>query len=190
MLEAVPRVLETPRLRLRPPEPTDAKGIFDTYAQDAEVTRYLIWRPHQQIAETEAFLRRCEDVWRERSAFPWAIIRRDDGQLIGMIELRIQGHRADLGYVLARPHWGQGYTTEATRAVVDWALTQSEIWRVWALCDVENPASARVLEKAGMQREGILRRWIIHPNASAAPRDCYCYAAVRPAERSAQELCP
>jgi ribosomal-protein-alanine N-acetyltransferase len=52
---------------------------------------------------------------------------------------------------------------------------------VWAVCDVDNLASARVLEKAGMGREGRLRRWVLHPNVSAAPRDCWCYAHVKEA---------
>ena len=86
---------------------------------------------------------------------------------------------ADLGYGLARQHWGHGYATEAVQAVVRWALSQEQFYRVWATCDVENLASARVLEKAGMQREGILRRFIIHPNISSEPRDCYCYAVVK-----------
>ncbi len=69
--------------------------------------------------------------------------------------------------------------TEAVKAIVDWVLKQESIHRVWAFCDVENLASARVLEKVGMQREGVLRRWMIHPNVSDEPRDCYCYAITR-----------
>jgi RimJ/RimL family protein N-acetyltransferase len=62
---------------------------------------------------------------------------------------------------------------------VDWALTQPTIYRVWATCDVDNLASARLLEKIGMQREGLLRRWIIPPNISEVPRDCWCYAKTK-----------
>jgi RimJ/RimL family protein N-acetyltransferase len=96
-----------------------------------------------------------------------------------MIELRMQGHRAEIGYVLARSHWKRGYMIEAARAVVEWALSQPEVFRVWAVCDVENMASAQVLEKIGMRREGTLSRWIIHPNVSKEPRDCYCYALTK-----------
>ena len=96
-----------------------------------------------------------------------------------MIDLRPQGERTEIGYVLARPYWGQGYMTEAARAVVEWTLSQPEIYRVWAVCDVDNAASAKVLEKVGMQREGVLRRWITHPNVEAVPRDCYCYAIIK-----------
>jgi RimJ/RimL family protein N-acetyltransferase len=89
----------------------------------------------------------------------------------------------NLGYVLGRKFWGQGYMTEAVRAVVDYALAEPEVFRVWAVCDVENAASARVLEKAGMRREGILRRWSMHPNISDEPRDSLCYARVKEAGR-------
>jgi [ribosomal protein S5]-alanine N-acetyltransferase len=58
-------------------------------------------------------------------------------------------------------------------------LAQPAMFRVWAVTDVDNVASARVLERAGMTREGLLRSWLMHPSLSAAPRDCWCYARVR-----------
>ena len=87
--------------------------------------------------------------------------------------------KIEVGYALARPYWGKGYMTEIMRTVIDWALTQPDIFRVQAFCDVENIASARVMEKAGMAREGLLRRYVVHPNISAEPRDAYLYAVVR-----------
>ena len=69
--------------------------------------------------------------------------------------------------------------TEAVRGVIAWALAQPEIYRVAAVCDVENIASARVMEKAGMVREGLLQKYMIHPNISDVPRDCYMYAVVK-----------
>lgn len=174
-----PATLETARLRLRPPTLDDAEAIFAGYAQDPEVTRYLTWRPHPILDATRGFLRRCIAAWDEGTAFPWVITASDDGRLLGMIELRPDGHRADLGYVLARPHWGRGLMTEAVRAVLEWALAEDALHRVWAVCDVDNRRSARVLEKAGMEREGVLRAWLVHPNLGAAPRDCLCYSIVK-----------
>lgn len=174
-----PEFFETLRLQLRPPALEDATAIFEQYAQDAEVTRYLIWSPHRDITETREFLKRCETVWRDGVAFPWAIIRKEDHRLVGMIEARFNEHGFLLGYVLAKPFWGKGYMSEALRALIDWALQQPEIYRVWAFCDVENHSSARVLEKSGMQREGLLKRWFKHPNRSQDPRDCYCYAKTK-----------
>ena len=84
-----------------------------------------------------------------------------------------------LGYVLGREYWGQGYMTEAVKGIIAWALRQKDIYRIWAVSDVDNIGSARVMEKAGMQREGILRRWSVHPNISEEPRDSYCYAITK-----------
>ena len=174
-----PRKLQTARLQLRIPSMDDADAIFKSYAQDEQVTKYVIWSPHVSIEITREFLRRCIGVWEEESAFPWIIIRRDENYVIGMVELRIEGHKADLGYVIARPEWGKGYATEAVQAIVSWAIKQPSIMRVWALCDVDNKSSARVLEKVGMDREGLLRRFIIHPNESKKPRDVYCYSLIK-----------
>lgn len=171
-----PASLKTNRMLLRPPFPTDGRSVFATYAQDPEVTKYLCWRPHDSIRKTDEYINQCIASWRNKSAFPYVLIRRADAQLIGMIEIRISHHKADLGYVLAKSEWGQGYMPEAMKKLVDWALEQEQIYRVWAVCDVENVGSARVLEKVGMQREGILRRWLVHPNVSAEPRDCYSYS--------------
>jgi ribosomal-protein-alanine N-acetyltransferase len=104
---------------------------------------------------------------------------KSDGTLMGMLEMRLVGYKADFGYGIARQYWGNGYTTEAVQALVQWALDQEEIYRVWAVCDLENIGSARVLEKAGLEREGILRRYSIHPLLSSEPRDCYSYSIVK-----------
>ena len=69
--------------------------------------------------------------------------------------------------------------SEATHAVIDWAFQQPSIYRVYATTDVENVASQHVLEKVGMQCEGILRKYILHPNISNVPRDSYLYAIVK-----------
>jgi [ribosomal protein S5]-alanine N-acetyltransferase len=58
-------------------------------------------------------------------------------------------------------------------------MRQPDVWRIGDVCDVENVGSARVMEKAGLTREGLLRRWMMHPNVSDAPRDCFIYARVR-----------
>ena len=96
-----------------------------------------------------------------------------------MIEVRSKGHRADFGYVLARAYWGNGFMPEAIVALVDITLRPPTIYRMEATCDVENKASARALEKSGFTREGLLRRYIIHPNISPEPRDSLLYALTK-----------
>lgn len=187
-----PERFETGRLRLRPVVTEDAAAIFERYAQDPEVARYQIWNPHKSIADTHAFVARCVLCWkadvqgaaagigvRGSFAYPWVIEKKATSDLIGMLELRIGGHMADIGYNIMRAEWGKGYAPEVARAVTEWALAQPSIYRVWATCDVENRQSARVLEKIGMLREGLLKRWIVHPNLSEDPRDSYVYGRVR-----------
>jgi len=177
-----PEFIQTARLTLRRLALADAEAIFTAYAQDTEVTRFLTWRPHQRIKDTRAFIRQQSAAWDAGAEFTWAI-RRKDGEVIGGIALRPQGCKVDFGYVLARAHWGNGFAAEALQALVDWALAQAGVYRAWAVCDVENAASARVLEKVGMTREGILRRWLRHPQAGDTPRDCLCYSIVRASDR-------
>ncbi len=157
----------------------DTEAIFTRYAQDDAVARYMIWRPHRSIEDTRDYLRNCIEKWQRGTGFPWVITLKESQELIGMVEIRVDGFMADIGYVLARAYWGRGYMPETVKAVVDWGLAQDGLFRVWAICDVENSASARVMEKAGMQREGLLRRRALHPNISDEPRDAYIYAIVR-----------
>ncbi len=174
-----PTHIETARLVLRRPVAEDRPRIYEAYANDAEVTRYLTWRPHRSLADAEEPLANQMAAWESGKYFSWVITLKDGGELAGMIAARPDGWRIDLGYVLGRKFWGRGYMTEAVRAVVEWALSEPEVFRVWAVCDVENIGSARVLEKAGLRREGCLRRWAMHPNVSDEPRDCFCYAKIR-----------
>lgn len=172
------RTWETPRLLARPPAVADAQVMFDEYASDPHVARYLTWRTHDSVADTADFLRRCERVWSDGSGYPWSLWRKEDGAFVGLLEIRVTGSAVNLGYALARRWWRQGFMTEALTPIVQWALAQPAIYRVWATCDVENIASARVLERVGMTREGVLRRWLVCPNISDTPRDCFCYSIV------------
>jgi [ribosomal protein S5]-alanine N-acetyltransferase len=173
---------ETARLVARPAASADAESVFECYASDPAVATFMTWRPHRGIGETVEFLRRCEQEWIDGSAFSWTLWMKGRGELAGVIEMRPSGAAVVLGYALGRRWWRQGLMSEALTAVVQWALARPEIYRVWATCDVENVASARVLERVGMEREGVLRRWLVHPNLGDTPRDCLCYAIVKASE--------
>jgi len=174
-----PDLFTTARLVLRPVAAADAEAIFVAYAQDPEVTRHMIWRPHRTIDDTLAYVGDCMALHPE-AARVYALVARDAGTLFGSLHLRRPApHRVEAGYVLARPQWGRGLMTEALQAAVGWTLAQPDLFRFAAVCDVDNPASARVMEKAGLTREGVLKRFMLHPNLSAEPRDCFIYAAVR-----------
>ena len=175
----LPEQLETERLVLRKPRLDDARDIFEGWAQDREVTRYLTWRPHQRIEETRTFVQSCLLAWEREVRFPYMITRKESGKVMGMIDPRIEGPKVGIGYAAARTYWGKGYVPEATRTIIDWAFHNPTIYRVYATTDVENLASRRVLEKVGMHCEGILRKYILHPNISDTPRDSYMYAITK-----------
>lgn len=172
--------LRTSRLTLRVARCDDAESIFYEYAADPAVTRYLQWQPQQDIAGVRTFLSRCERLGLAGEELSWVIAETPAGAAIGMISLRLSSpFKAELGYVLARKHWGRGYMPEAVRAVTAFGLGTLACYRVSAYTDHENVQSARVMEKAGMQYEGRLRRYVIHPNLDNEPRDALLFAACR-----------
>ncbi len=169
-----PSTIHTARLLLRPICRADAEPIFLRYTRDPEVSRYLTWQPHTSVAQTGAYIESCLAATTSRT---YAMVMPQAQEIVGAFDLRRAAQfKAEYGYVLARSEWGKGLMTEALTAVVAWALAQPDIWRIGGVCDVDNIGSARVMEKSGLAREGILRRWIMHPNISAEPRDCLSYA--------------
>jgi RimJ/RimL family protein N-acetyltransferase len=173
-----PEVFDLQRLRLRRPRLADAAAIFE-YAGDPEVARYAVWPISSSIDSVTERLRGREDDWSAGSEFHWVLTLLSNDQAIGAIACSVSGHAAEFGFLVNRRYWGNGYATEACRAVVDWIFSVPSVCRLWATCDVENVASARVLEKVGLDREGILRRAIVRPNLSERPRDAFLYSKVR-----------
>ena len=174
-----PNEIGTPRLFLRPPTEADAQQIFTRYAHDPQVSRYMSWGPHRSVDNTREYLRRIVRENSEGICAGYLMFAREANELLGSIGGRFNPLIIQWGYCLARDSWGQGFATEAARAFVAIALDQPDIWRLQAFCDLENRASARVLEKAGLTLEGILRRYMVFPNLGDVPRDVYCYAKVR-----------
>lgn len=175
-----PSTFTTERLHLRKPEVADAEAIFDAYASDADIPRFMKWPAHRSPEQTAGFLETCLKEWEAGTDFAYVIERlKEPGRPVGMMTLHRIGSRAGFGYVLERAQWNKGFASEALRMFVDWSLSQPQVFRAQAFCDAENVASARVMEKAGMAFEGILRRYCIHPNISEEPRDCRMYARTR-----------
>ncbi|HBK05171.1 MAG TPA: GNAT family N-acetyltransferase [Acetobacteraceae bacterium] len=175
----LPDSFRTARLFLRPIAMADAGQIFAAYSRNPEVTQFLIWRPSVTRRDIEAYIRSCLETPPHR-ARTYVLQGRKDSVIRGGLDLRQPDkHRLEFGYVLARAWWGHGLMTEVLTEVVRWGLSQPAIYRIGAVCDVENIGSARVMEKAGLEREGLLRRYLIHPSMGKEPRDCFSYARVR-----------
>jgi RimJ/RimL family protein N-acetyltransferase len=170
----------TRRLRLRRPRLEDAQAAFESYASDAEITRYLTWNAHTSPSQTREHFQQVIDAWDLRMGHrAWLMERQADGALLGTIGCTVYFHRVEIGFALGSRFWGQGYMPEALTRVCEAAFDDERIFRVQALCDEENARSSRVMEKAGMKLEGRLRSYGYHPNRSDVPRDCLMYSLVR-----------
>ena len=157
-------VLHTPRLRLRPLAAADAPAFFALRA-DPVVQRYGSGTPW---TDPQRALDRIEEDRREMAAGDIAqlgIVRRADDAVIGTCTLFHRDRdcrRAELGYALLVPAWGQGYAAEAVTALLDWGFAHMDLNRVEADVDPRNAPSVRALERLGFTREGHLReRWIV-----------------------------
>jgi ribosomal-protein-alanine N-acetyltransferase len=180
----VPEQLKTKRLLLRRMGPSDAPAVFE-YASDPRFTKFLAWPTHQSITDAENFTRDVDARWNAGTEYCWALTLMGQDTALGSIACRIQGHMAEIGYGVASGLWGSGYATEAVSALLAWLKSIEAVHRVWATCDIENVGSVRVLEKAGMLNEGVLRNWSIRPNLPGEPiRDSFAYAWVRDAGSS------
>lgn len=177
MTISLPDQLRTQRLTLRAPRTSDAAHLFAAYTQDSAVARYMTWRPHSLLSQTEGFIDYCIRGLEADRGRPYLLVPHDNDDVpVGMLEARLQTHTIDIGYVLQRSHWGEGLMPEAIAAFTEAALSLPEYFRVQATCDTENLASARTLEKSGFVREGRLERHAVLPNLGAEPRASFMYA--------------
>jgi ribosomal-protein-alanine N-acetyltransferase len=152
--------LETERLILREFRENDWPDIL-AYQADPLYLRYYEWteRTPKAVQEfVQMFLDQQQE--RPRTKFQLAVTLKPNHQLIGTCGIRtksVDAHEGDIGYELSPKHWGQGYATEAARAIVQFGFTELRLHRIWSWCIADNVGSARVLEKLGMQLEGRLR---------------------------------
>jgi ribosomal-protein-alanine N-acetyltransferase len=174
-----PSAIETTRLLLRRPEVSDAEAVFARYAGDPAVTKYLGWRTHRVLADSQMFLACCEAEWKQAGVGPYLLQSRENGEVLGSTALRLSStQQAGTGYVLAKDAWGQGYATEALRAMRDLALGLG-VLRITGICHPAHHASSRVMQKCGFTREGILRGHAQFPNiAPGVAADVLCYSYV------------
>jgi ribosomal-protein-alanine N-acetyltransferase len=171
--------IDTARLVLQQPTITDAAAIFERYASDREVTRFVGWPRHRSVEDTRAFLRFSAEEWTQWPAGPYLIRSRREGQLLGGTGFGFESpHQAMTGYVLARDAWGQGYATEALEAIIEIAR-RIGVARLYALCHPAHRASWRVLEKCAFARHDVPKRQAEFPNLSpGVQQDVLCYAMV------------
>ena len=178
MIHLLPEILmelQTDRLSIREFAPGDESDIHE-YASDPEVARFMPWGPNTMAQTREFHAKKLAPHPDPRVEYELAIVLKAERKLVGGVGMRIKNpaHReADIGYVLNRRYWNQGIMTEAARAMLRFGFGELGMHRIYATCDAQNAASARVMQKMGMQYEGHLRQNIFEKGRW---RDTFVYA--------------
>jgi RimJ/RimL family protein N-acetyltransferase len=151
-----------PRLRLREPRRSDLDALHEAICETLpELVRWLPWaRESHSRADTRRYLRGARIARAHRTAFEFIVEDATGSQLLGVTSVhRIDWvrHSAGLGYWIRRSCQGKGTATEAARLLADYAFRTLRLHRLEAHVALDNPASQRVVERAGFRREGVAR---------------------------------
>ncbi|SDZ41556.1 ribosomal-protein-alanine N-acetyltransferase [Evansella caseinilytica] len=170
--------LETKRLRLRKITAEDAEEIF-YYASKEEVAKYVTWNTHRSLTDTKAFVSFVLDQYDQGKIAPWGIEIKQNGSFIGTIDFvwwKPLHHSAEIGYVLSHDYWGKGIMAEAVGKLLSFGFEKMDLVRIQARCFVENIGSQRVMEKAGMSYEGLIRKGLF---VKGKHRDLLMYSIIK-----------
>ena len=155
--------LPTARLILRPFEAADA-AVVRELAGKREIADTTLNIPHPYAdGVAEAWIATHARAFDDGSLAVFGIVPRESGRLAGAIGLKIerQLNLGELGYWVGKPFWNRGYATEATIEIIRYGFTNLDLNRIGASHFARNPASGRVMEKAGMRHEGTARQSVI-----------------------------
>ena len=153
--------LETPRLLLRRAVTEDAQPMFDNWASDPEVTKYLSWPAHSCPEISQMVINSWIDDCQKDDFYQWMITQKEASNFpigsISVVALDTSIKKAEIGYCLGKAWWHQGIMTEALQAVMDFLFDEVGMNRIEARHDTRNPHSGAVMRKCGMKYEGTLR---------------------------------
>ena len=153
--------IETERLILRRFTTKDARDMFENWASDPEVTAFLTWETHKTVEDSKRILSLWIPEYEKGDFFNWAMEEKESGAVIGnisVVKTDEQVGSAEMGYCMGRAYWGKELMPEALRAAMDFLFDRVGCDRVCAKHDARNPKSGRVMQKAGMRFEGVLRQ--------------------------------
>ena len=161
-------------IELTPASATDAQIIFEAWGRYPQNFARLTARVFADVGDAERYLFNLFSSPKSRAFH----ILESDGRVVGIVKAIVSEHRAQVGYVVHEPFCGRGIATLAVASLVEQLETAPGIERIWATCALDNPASTRVLEKCGFEREGILRNWVVYPALGDRAVDNYSYVRV------------
>ncbi|MEP2671172.1 MAG: GNAT family N-acetyltransferase [Cyclobacteriaceae bacterium] len=174
-MRQLPNSLETERLFIQRLKYEDAEEIFYAYASKLEATRFVSWPVHKTVADTNKYLRQAVQDWNSGLEHSYSIRTKSDNRLIGSVGVINENGNVQFGYVLSPSVWNRGYATETVNEILKQLITLNGVYRIWTFVDVENTASQKVLQKAGLVEEARLTKWHRFVNQNNQPKDCVLY---------------
>ena len=153
------KTLETERLILRKFKIEDAKDMYNNWASDEETCKFLDWDVHKDVEETKRIIKMWLDEY-ENGSYNWVVELKETNEIIGSISVVKSNKRhliAEIGYCYGSKYWGYGYATEALKCVLKYLLNECNFYLVEAMHISGNPASGKVMEKALMHKDAVLR---------------------------------
>lgn len=155
------QIINTERLVLRPFSLDDADAMYENWASDPAVTKYLTWGPHPSVETSRAVLKEWILQYQKNDYYQWAIVPKNFGKPIGSIAAVKQDDQMQMvhiGYCIGKNFWHKGITSEALAALMAFFFEKVGVCRVEACHDSNNPHSGGVMKKCGMKYEGTLRQ--------------------------------
>lgn len=159
-------VLESDLARMRPIEKVDIATIQRLAAAEAIAKNTYVPHPYPPGAAAE-FVNKAREQWRADEAYVFAIIERTSDEFAGCMGIHPlpQHNRAEVGYWIGLPYWGRGLATAALRLIIRFGFDELKLNRIAAGHFPHNPASGRVMQKANMRYEGVLRGALLHQDS-------------------------
>lgn len=164
MINLGTKTLETDRLILRRINENDYKQAYENWCSHEIVTKYVIWNKHKDELETKELFDRWIKEYEDDTTYKWIIELKENHEVIGTIDGSkkfLQFSTISIGYCMSDKYWNRGIMTEALSRVIKYLFVECQAETIWAEYAENNPASGRVMEKAGMKYEGKQRKRII-----------------------------
>ncbi len=157
--------LETKRLILRKIKRNDAKQAFENWCNSDIVSKYVMWNKHEDLQTTDKLYDTWEKEYKDLKTYRWIVEIKKTNELIGTIDVVSKKYlpysSCEIGYCYGEKFWNKGYATEALESVIKFLFEECSAEVIFAEHMSNNPASGKVMEKAGMKYEGNLRSRII-----------------------------
>lgn len=163
------KTLESERLILCTFKESDYQAMYDNWASNENVARYMTWKKHESPEVTKTLCKEWEDKSKADNYYNWIVIVKSENKPIGtisVVNINDSINEAVIGYSYSEEYWGQGYGTESFKTVIDFLFGEVGFNRITAFHHKDNIGSGRVMQKSGLKYEGSYRQSALDNNGN------------------------